>query len=194
MYRKINQFRRCDDGSAVIEFAIVAPLLFYIMLAIVEFGLLTFSMVVVESATNSSARYIRTGYNPGASAGLSLQDFVREDIKERTSGLINADRVFITTDLTSTYDELAPDKCLANPNNPNPPTCPGVFEELNGQPGYQGGTPALDPGGPNDIIKIQTYYRWSPLTGFQYLFFEQGDDDPEDIIIRSVTFIKNEPA
>jgi hypothetical protein len=186
----LSKFLRCERAGVIIEFAVVAPVLFYLLLAIIEFGLITFSMIVIESATNSTARYIRTGYNPGAADGMSLEEFVRSDIKARTFGLINHERIFITTDLEDNYEDIAPDACLDNPSDPHPASCFGPYTELNGLPGYQGGTPALDPGAAGDIVRLQTLYRWTPLTGYQYLYNEVA----EDMVIRSITFIKNEPA
>jgi Flp pilus assembly protein TadG len=57
----LRRFRRHRRGSAAVEFALVAPVFFALLFAIVEVALMFFASQVLETVTQESARYILTG-------------------------------------------------------------------------------------------------------------------------------------
>jgi Flp pilus assembly protein TadG len=63
----LRRFRRHRRGSAAVEFALVAPIFFALLFAIVEVALMFFASQVLETVTQASARYILTGQAQGAS-------------------------------------------------------------------------------------------------------------------------------
>ena len=75
----LRRFRRHRRGSAAVEFALVAPIFFALLFAIVEVALMFFATQVLETVTQASARYRpdRTGAerlaDPGAIQDLCLQ-------------------------------------------------------------------------------------------------------------------------
>src|ERR1700677_3992169 len=57
-------WRRCRDngrGSAAVEFALVAPVFFALLFAIVETAIMFFAGQVLETVTQESARQVLTG-------------------------------------------------------------------------------------------------------------------------------------
>ncbi|MEI9990707.1 MAG: TadE/TadG family type IV pilus assembly protein [Rhizomicrobium sp.] len=48
-------------GSAAIEFAIIAPVFFILLLGIIENGVIFFAASTLQNATDNAARYVRTG-------------------------------------------------------------------------------------------------------------------------------------
>src|ERR1700754_1602369 len=63
----MRRFRRHRRGSAAVEFALVAPVFFALLFAIVEVALMFFASQVLETVTQESARYILTGQAQSAS-------------------------------------------------------------------------------------------------------------------------------
>src|SRR3982751_4753908 len=57
----LSRFRRNGRGSAVVEFALVAPMFFALLFAIIETALMFFASQVLETVTQDSARQIMTG-------------------------------------------------------------------------------------------------------------------------------------
>jgi Flp pilus assembly protein TadG len=55
------RFRRNRRGSAAVEFALVAPVFFALLFAIIETALMFFASQVLETITQDSARMILTG-------------------------------------------------------------------------------------------------------------------------------------
>lgn len=57
----LRRFRRSRRGSAAVEFALVAPVFFALLFAIIETALVFFASQVLETVTQNSARMIMTG-------------------------------------------------------------------------------------------------------------------------------------
>jgi Flp pilus assembly protein TadG len=56
-----RRFRRNRGGSAAVEFALVAPMFFALLFAIIETALVFFAGQVLETVNQNSARMIMTG-------------------------------------------------------------------------------------------------------------------------------------
>jgi len=56
-----RRFRHNRRGSAAVEFALVAPIFFGLMFAIIESALMFFASQVLETVTQNSARVVLTG-------------------------------------------------------------------------------------------------------------------------------------
>src|SRR5215471_7674630 len=56
-----RRFGRNGRGSAALEFALVAPVFFALLFAIIETGIMFFASQVLETVTQNSARVILTG-------------------------------------------------------------------------------------------------------------------------------------
>src|SRR5215211_9542134 len=66
-------FRRNRRGSAAVEFALVAPVFFALLFAIIETALVFFANQVLETVTQDSARMIMTGQ--AQTGGFSQSQF-----------------------------------------------------------------------------------------------------------------------
>ena len=69
----LRRFRRNRMGSAAVEFALVAPIFFAVLFAIIELALVFFASQILETVTQDTARLILTGQAQGAS--LTPQQF-----------------------------------------------------------------------------------------------------------------------
>ena len=59
--KTLRRFRRNRRGSAAVEFALVAPVFFALLFAIIETAIIFFAGQVLETVTQDSARMIMTG-------------------------------------------------------------------------------------------------------------------------------------
>src|SRR5471030_2957823 len=62
----LRRFRRSRGGSAAVEFALVAPMFFALLFAIIETAIVFFAGQVLETIMQNSARTILTGQTQGA--------------------------------------------------------------------------------------------------------------------------------
>lgn len=74
----LRRFRRNRGGSAAVEFALVAPVFFALLFAIIETALVFFASQVLETVTQNSARQILTGQaqNAGYATASALKSAV----------------------------------------------------------------------------------------------------------------------
>src|SRR6516164_1697929 len=59
--RLLRRFRRSSRASAAVEFALVAPMFFALLFAIIESGIMFLAYQVLETINQESARQILTG-------------------------------------------------------------------------------------------------------------------------------------
>jgi Flp pilus assembly protein TadG len=76
---------RATSGSAAIEFAMVAPLLFLFLFAIIETGVIFFASSMLQNATADAARKIRTGQLSGTLTAAQIRTSVCTEV----NGLIS---------------------------------------------------------------------------------------------------------
>src|ERR1700748_2652002 len=69
----LRRFGGNRQGSAAVEFALVAPMFFALLFAIIESGIMFFAGQVLETVTQTAARTILTGQTQ--TAGLSQTVF-----------------------------------------------------------------------------------------------------------------------
>jgi Flp pilus assembly protein TadG len=90
---RISSERRSRSGQALIEFALVLPLLIWLIVYVVNFGGLFFAWITVTNATRAGAQYMMMGTStvggtqPTANTVASL---VQEDLKPLTGATIIA--------------------------------------------------------------------------------------------------------
>lgn len=176
---------RCDSGITSIEFAIVSPVMFLLMMGIIEFSLITFTTTVMESAANTTARFGKTGY---VAAGSSRQQQIIANINDRTAGLLDPNRIVISTTVYSSVDRVGdPETCI----NPVSPPCPGTagvnYVDINGNGQWDADMGVAGLGSANDIVVYKVTYPWPIATPMISAII----GSPYNISVR--TIVKNEP-
>lgn len=185
------RFRRDQEGATIIEFALVATIFFTLMLGVIEYGMIMFTKVAIESATQQSGRTaaIGTGNNNKACDRVCV---IRNMVSDKTMGLVSPESVFVTATVVSGSSNAptVPDICLDDASNPYPPTCK-VYENNNGASGYQqqGAINNASVGKAGGLVEIRVTYLWRVLFPlFRSYFGNNGV-----LTITSTTVVKNEP-
>lgn len=62
--RRLRGFRRNDGGSAAVEFAMIAPMFFALIFALIETGMVFFAGQVLETAVQDGSRLFYTSQAP----------------------------------------------------------------------------------------------------------------------------------
>jgi Flp pilus assembly pilin Flp len=185
--RTITAFARDFSGATILEFALVAPVFLMVLLAIVQFGLVTFNRSMIEAIVTQSSRTAALGLElaPGCDRVCSF----KQAVLNRSSHLANLDNLSITANTVAAGGTTQPDICLTEvPSTPARCDPPLNYEEHNGAAGYQGPSPT-SLGEAGDLVELRVNYPYKliiPLIG-QYI----GDHGV--ILISSSTVIKNEP-
>ena len=164
----LRRFRRNRRGSAAVEFALVAPIFFGLLFAIIELAMVFFASQVLETVTQDSARMIMTGQ--AQNAKFSQQQFKELvcsnivalfDCENGVSVDVQSYKTFATIDIDDPID-----KDFVPPNN-------------------------YLPGGPGDVVVVRLFYKW-PLfvTGLGFNLANIGSN--ERLLIATAAF-QNEP-
>ncbi len=110
-----ENFAKAEDGATAIEFALVAPILFLLMMGIIEFGLVLFADNVIENAASVGARFGITGSDYAGEGRVAKPTkgtvdrvtVIRENIRQKAGSLLDPARLSISCQsLGNTFGSL----------------------------------------------------------------------------------------
>lgn len=162
---------RAEEGSAAVEFGMVALPFCLMLFAILELGLVFVTDSVLENATIESGRLIRTGQ-------ASAQNMTAEQFK---NALCSRMSIFSADCPTRANVDV---RVIPQFNvNPPDPMAAGSFDDS---------ALSYANGNPGDLILVRVWYRQSLLT----TFMAQGLSRLNDGTVRltATTAFRNEPA
>ncbi|MBL8770245.1 MAG: pilus assembly protein [Phenylobacterium sp.] len=159
-----SAFSRDERGATAIEFAFVAPILFFALLSLIEIGMLGMMSSGLDNAVIDTARRIRTGRDDMASSA--------NDFKSQICTKLGGDSSSCMSRLTISVQKF--------------PKFYDANQVSAAQPAGQ-----FDPGGPGDIVLIKANYRWPLMTPFLATAFDRSG--PFEVTIASRAAFKNEP-
>lgn len=196
----ISGFFRRSDGTAIIEFAIIAPVFFLIIFGVLEFGLFMYSKSVIEGIAVEISRTASIGKSSGgACSGMTgakaREDYIRCVVKERAKALIGGDQADVQINTVVAGGTTDPDICFAVTPPSSPAICAGVYEDVNGDGKYNG-LAASNAGKPGEAIEVRISYPWNvqfPLMNKFFQTVDSGGNVRHAIMMTSSTVIKNEP-
>jgi len=166
----LRRFRRNRRGSAAVEFALVAPLFFGLLFAIIEMAMVFFASQVLETVTQDSARMIMTGQAQNASFTQGqFKNLVCSKITtmfDCVNGISIDVKSYTAFSSVNIADPIDSSKNFVPPNN-------------------------YLPGGPGDIVVVRLFYKW-PLyvTGFGFNMANLGS---KERLLTATAAFQNEP-
>jgi Flp pilus assembly protein TadG len=143
----LRRFRRDRRGSLAVEFALVAPVFFALLFAIIETAIVFFAGQVLETMTQNSARMIMTGQAQTASyTQAQFQTYVCSQIP----ALFTCANVYVDVESFPAFTNVTINSQIDGSNN--------FINNMQ-----------YNPGGPGDIVVVRLFYQW-PLfvTGLGY--------------------------
>src|SRR5882757_8848750 len=145
--KALRRFRRNRRGSAAVEFALVAPIFFALLFAIIETAFMFFASQVLETVTQDSARMIMTGQ---AQTAAYTQAQFKTYVCGRIPALFSCPNVYV---------DVQSYPAFANVN---------INSQIDGANNFVNNM-QYSPGGPGDIVVVRLFYQW-PLfvTGLGY--------------------------
>lgn len=168
-----KSLRRDTRGATMIEFAILAPIFFAILMAILETSLQYFAAQVFESGINDASRSIRVGM--AQRENWSVDDY-KQDLCDRLYGLFGN-----CADLHVTVRQIS-DFQSADYSLPLDPACKENCTWTEPE--------AWTPGGASSVVLVQAYYRYPSI--LQLPFGQNALADGRRLLSASTVF-RNEP-
>lgn len=158
----MRNFVKNTGGNTIIEFAVIAPMLFLLLAGIIELGLILFTTSALEGATNVGARIGKTGFTTG---GLSREDYIRSQVKRLTGGFLDYSKLNIAILSYNSFNTIGqPEPCIVPPTAP----CPGAagvnFVDVNGNGAWDQDQGRASAGGTGSVVLYRTTYPWKLFT------------------------------
>jgi Flp pilus assembly protein TadG len=138
-----GRFRRNRKGAAAVEFALVAPLFFGVLFAIIETAIVFFAGQVLEQGTAESARLMMT--HQAQDSGMNETAF-KTDLCNRIKVMFNCN---------GNLGTITVDVKIFTPGTAITITDPIVNGSLNGTFAY-----SLPPSGSSNTVVVRAFYQW----------------------------------
>jgi len=161
---RVRAFRDDTQGASAIEFALIAPVLFYVLLSILEIGVMGMMSTNLDNAVIEASRRIRTGRSDAPSSASTFEDLVCGTMGGSLADCRN--RLVVSVQKYSSFS--------------------GAGAAAAAEPGGQ-----FDKGRQNDIIVVKANYNWPLMTPFVATAY--GRSGPMSVILSSRFAFKNEP-
>ena len=186
--RLLRRFQRNREGSAAVEFMLVAPLFFALLFAILETALMFFASQVLESITQQSARMIMTGQaQNGTVPACGGVPCTPGTFKTAVCGQIPA--IFSCNSITVDVQNY---QNYQSVTLPTPIDSSGNFDSS--KMGYNpGGSSACssNSGCSNSIVVVRLYYSWQLfVTGLGYNISNMNNNQR---LLMATAVFRNEP-
>jgi Flp pilus assembly protein TadG len=159
------------SGSAAIEFAMIAPVLFLFIFGTIETGVIFFAQSMLQNATSDTARQIRTGQLSGALSATQI----RTNVCGEVDGLIKDCATGLMVDL----------RAFTSFTGASYPSVSNADGSIN--------TNALKVQATSDcaIVLLRTFYAWNIMTPLMRPFLETGSTGAS--ILTSTAAFRTEP-
>jgi Flp pilus assembly protein TadG len=149
-----------QKGSAAIEFAMVAPVFFLILMAIIESGVVFFAQSALQNAVNDAARLVRTGQAScfTKDANSVCQPITVDQFRTQVCDEVKALLKVCTKDANGNsdlqFDVTAYPNGFVGVTNSSPLDANGDLPNLT----------AFSTGGACNVVLVRAFYRWPIVT------------------------------
>ena len=168
---------RNEDGSAAVEFALVAVPFLLFVLGVIGMGLYFLASTSLEYGVEAAARQLRTGE---AEKGSMTVDSFRELVCKKAGSYIDCDKVSTIVQHATTWSGISPQACTDDDGN------------RVGSTGSTGELINTYSGSASEVVLVTLCYEWDLAQHFKFLKLGSGDGSGPAIIQAAAAF-KSEP-
>ncbi|MEZ6029926.1 MAG: TadE/TadG family type IV pilus assembly protein [Hyphomonadaceae bacterium] len=160
---------KARGGNVMIEFALLAPVFFMLIMGLVEFVLFQYKSYALNHVVYEAARNLQTGE---VQTSADMQAAFHEEVCAKAGAMIDCESIVFDV---RAFDSL------------NEVTYPPVEFDEDGNPTNF----VFEPGGPNKYSVVRAALHHQFITPFMDKLFRMGPDMPA--IVNSFCIVKNEP-
>ena len=184
--RQVTRLGRDDRGSPAVEFGLAAPVLVTMVVGTMEFGMMLFVDILLESALRDAARWGITGQEPDGQTRMTV---IVEMIDERTLGLVDMDAANIQVLSYPSYGMVGRGEDFVDGNGNGAYDGGETYTDTNGNGVWDDDMGVPGAGGADSVVVYRITYDWPLLTPVAGLFM--GQDGAYRL--RAAIAVKNEP-
>jgi len=182
----LARLRRDRRGGTAVEFAFIFPVLATLITAVVEFGLIQFAGILMESGLRDASRYGITGYEEG---GVARMDRIIQIVADRTLGLVDLGVANLEIVVYPSFSDVGRGEAYVDGNGNGSYDAGETFSDENGNGVWDADVGVAGPGGSGDVVVYRIRYDWPLLTPLAGHFIGSNGTFP----IRASIAVRNEP-
>lgn len=181
-----KNLRQDEQGTAAIEFAIISPVLFMLLLAIFEFASAYFAQQVMENVSYNISRTGKTGF---VAPGQTQEQTILAMLTNRLDGLIDPETIAMETRTYSEFSDVNQNEPFVDANGNGVRDDGENYTDLNANGEYDGVLSIGDFGEGGQITVYEITVPWRVMTPI--LGQLVGEDGT--INLSSHIIVRNEP-
>jgi Flp pilus assembly protein TadG len=162
----LRRFRRNRNGSAAVQFMLIAPLFFALLFAVIETAIMFFASQVLETITQESARMIMTGQAQNGTltacggAPCTAAQFKSYVCSQIPAALFNCNNIYVDVENYQNFQSVTLPTPITNGNFDS--------SKFNYNPGGSSSCTG-NVSCTNSIVVVRLYYAWQLfVTGLGY--------------------------
>jgi len=161
LIRFLKRLRDREDGSPAAEFAFVAPIMILLVVGTIEFGMIMFVTILMESGLRDAARYGITGSEFGK---MSRMERIVEIINDRTLGLVDISEADIQILVYPDFGQIGDGEDFVDGNGNGTYDVGETFTDANGNGTWDSDIGQSGPGASGQVVLYRIEYAWNLLT------------------------------
>lgn len=185
-FRLFARLAAARDGVASLEFALSFPLLAMMIVGTIEFGMIQFTGILMESGLRDASRYGITGYEEG---GVSRFDRIVQIVSKDTLGLVDLSTAQFQVLVYPGFNDIGRGEDYVDGNGNGQFDAGETFTDENGNGVWDADIGVPGPGGSGDVVVYRILYNWPLLTPLASTFIGHDGKFP----IRASVTVRNEP-
>ncbi|MBZ8132771.1 hypothetical protein CLD20_05760 [Afifella sp. IM 167] len=183
--KRAKRLGRDEGGSTALEFAMIAPILFLLIMGVIEIGMLLTARGILEHATYVATRLGRTGFVESKSTRDAT---IRKELRDRAALFLDPSKVHISSVAYTGFDKIGDPEPFTDANGNGARDNGENFTDVNGNGKWDADQGANGYGGAKEIVVYDVTYPWTFFTPIVGRFFPQGG-----LTLEAHAIVKNEP-
>lgn len=181
-----HQRRRGERGATALEFAMIAPFYFLLLIGTIETSMVMFAQHVLENASATASRTGKTGY---VSPTLNQQQTIMAAVDRMAGFLMDKNKIAVSSKAYKSFSGIGTGEQFVDANMNNHWDPGENYTDSNGNGQYDTDIGTTGYGTAGDIVVYTITYPWPIMTpAMQHFLGEDGI-----LNLRSRIVVKNEP-
>lgn len=178
--------RRGQRGATAIEFAMIAPFYFMLIIGTMETAMVMFAQHVLECAAANASRTGKTGY---IGTAMTQADTIKTTVNNLASFLMDSSKITITAKAYKSMSAIGSGEPYVDANANGKWDVGENYTDSNSNGKYDSDIGASGYGGSGDVVVYTISYPWPIMTPAMTPFL--GKDGV--LTLQSRVVVKNEP-
>ncbi|MBT3360471.1 MAG: pilus assembly protein [Rhodospirillales bacterium] len=186
LLRNLRRLAVEPSGSIPVEFAFVVTPMVVLMIGIVEFGMILFTGILLESGLRDASRFGITGLEE---EGASRMEQIVQIVSDHTLGLVDLSVAQFDVLVYPNYADIGRGEAFVDGNANGAYDVGETFTDENGNGSHDADVGTAGAGDSGDIVVYRIKYDWPLLTPFAGTFIGSDGTFP----LRASIAVRNEP-